>query len=261
MQRLQNAYSALNHANRQIRDIVEIIERTPPFSYCVETDLRSCERAILVVKKDSIIDQIIMTCGSAIETLNSSLNYAYYEIVKRYTKGEKELVKLDFPFAESQERMESVFKNRLANRVGNAFTDAILQLRPYKGGDDLFWLISKFSNIKKHRNPISHAEHRNITAATIRQYVSDFPLNASSNFTIFSAKKDVVWKMRPSYSDPFGFGEIVPPSLTTYRRTINIPVNLIFRDDAISAPLYVADTLQSMYAKVDGALTILKKFA
>ena len=93
---------------------------------------------------------IAAIAGDAIQNLRSALDHVAYELVMTNVSGARPLGHVYFPIAESKAKYDAKKAKQLKG-VSPAVIDAIDSLRPYKGGDDVLWLLHSLNNIDKHR--------------------------------------------------------------------------------------------------------------
>ncbi len=104
-----------------------------------------------VTSVDPIPDCIPLVAGDAIQNLVSALDHLAYQIVcSDSMDAPPKPYGIYFPIAENAEQYEERKSAKMQGAQQETF-DAIDALNPYKGGNDLLWILSKLNNIEKHR--------------------------------------------------------------------------------------------------------------
>lgn len=154
--RLEGPRLKIKRANDHIQDmhkrVVEFF-KTHPYEVFTEADL-SGERETLKVKLNaSPPNEISIIVAEAIYHLRSSLDQLTCELAK--ANGVTDTSKTYFPFAKDENDFNT---KSVQNKIKMLHPDAISMLsdlKPYRGGNDLLWILGPLANIDKHREIIS----------------------------------------------------------------------------------------------------------
>jgi hypothetical protein len=257
--KLKSAYLKLGHACECIRKLNEILGKERPFTYVVETDTSSKQRATFAKKNETVIDQMALLCGDTVHNLRTALDHAYWEVVSPFTKTDRERRNTQFPFCELSERLTEAITNRFADRIGQTFVDALAALNPYgeSGGNQMLYLIDAMDRLDKHRLLTPIGDYTTLSSDMVRKQVPDFPAGMV-NCSFGNNRRDVGWSYQGVITD---IGSIVPPSTCVFEKELDVPVSVIFM---IAEPTYtgpVIPTLNQMADVVRQILAIMKPFA
>jgi hypothetical protein len=216
----------VNRASEHIADLNKLFREQPPFTYVVETNTQTGERATLAKKNEALVKKIAMICGDAAHNLRASLDHAFWDIVSPFATTDAERRRIQFPFVQEAARLDEAVKQRFADRVSQKFFDAIKGLRPYKekGGNELLYLIEELDILDKHRLLIPMADYKTLTSAILRAQVPDFPIGSTSRFG--DNDRDVVWTNKNVAPDQLGSAR--PPTTYQFERKLDVPLDIIF---------------------------------
>ncbi len=207
----KSAYLKIDRATEHVTQLNELFRKNRPFSYVLETNTKTGERATFSKENKPVIDRTALICAEAIHSLRVALDHAYWEIVSPFASSPKERRAVQFPFCERADRLNKTVKNRLANRVSQRFFNAIISLKPYgeTGGNKLLYLIDRMDGAEKHRFSTPMADYTRLSSESIRHQVPDFPA-VIGDVTVSQFTRDVVWRV--SSIDRRQIGFIKPPT-------------------------------------------------
>ena len=217
----------VDRAAECVIELNELFRKERPFSYVIETNTNTRERAVYAKKNEAVIERAALICGDAIHNLRSALDHAYWGIVSPFTNTDGERRKVQFPFSETAARLDEAVKNRFADRVSPSFYQALLDLKPHgeNGGNRLLYLIEKFDILDKHRLLIPTGDYKKLSSEIIRKQVPDFPAGVI-NCSFGQNRRDVAWNMPPINRETRRSMKI--PISGILEQEINVPVDIIF---------------------------------
>ncbi|EDP99778.1 hypothetical protein [Shewanella benthica] len=249
------AKSKIERARELTSEIDALINTTPPYTYCLETDTNSGQRATFAKKNINALDKVVIRCGDVFHNLRSALDQAYFESVSAHVP-EKSHGALQFPFSKSKEKLESTIKSRLAHKVNSDFAEVIESVKPFSGkeGNLLLNLIHEVNIIDKHKLPIPTGEFTRISSHQLCSQIPDFP-KGINNCGFGQNGRDVVWKGK--FFDVKTLGEIVPPTNHLYHKALDVPVglNFSFPNEGYFQP--VIETLNLMSDEIERILELM----
>lgn len=249
------AKSKIERARELTSEIGDLIIDSPPYTYCLETDTNSGQRATFAKININALDKVVVRCGEVFHNLRSALDQAYFESVSLHIP-ESSYGALQFPFSKSEIILESTIKSRLAHRVNEDFFVAIQSVKPFAGdgGNVLLHLIHEVNIIDKHRLPIPTGNFTMISSEQLCSQIPDFPMGLT-NCGFGQSRRDVVWKGK--FFDVKTLGDIVVPTNNLYHKILNVPVGLNFSFTDVGYYQPVIDTLVHMANEIERILELM----
>ena len=167
----------IDRATEHVNELNELFQKQRPFSYILETNTKTGQRATFAKKNEAVIHRAALICGDVIHNLRSALDHAYWEVVSPVATTEKERRLLQFPFSETEARLDETVKTRLADRVSPSFYQTLIDLKPHgePGGNELLSLIHKLDIIDKHKLLIPTGDYTRLSSEMLIKQVPDFP--------------------------------------------------------------------------------------
>lgn len=254
---MNNAQLKIARASKHIDELKHLFSEKHLFTYVVETNTQTGERATFAKKNEAIINQSKLIIGDIIHNLRSAIDYAYWEIVSPFVDANNSQKSVQFPFCEREEFLEKTVKKRHAGKVSDRFLQAIIALKPYKGpgGNELLTLIHELDILDKHKFPTPVGNYTKLSSKMIQKQVPDFPTGLNIGFA--NCHRDAVWHNRNL--DHINLGKIVPPTTYIFEKELDVPVsvNLEFTENGYSAD--VIETLNNMRVLIIDTINIMKK--
>lgn len=96
----------IDQATKHIDSLNELFRKQRPFSYILETNTNTRERATFAKQDKANIDRAALICGDAIHNLITALDHAYWEIVSPVARNDAERKTIQFPFRETEARLK-----------------------------------------------------------------------------------------------------------------------------------------------------------
>lgn len=248
-----SATAKVNRASQRIKQLDGLIERKPPFTYMLETNYQTGERATYAKRNDKGIEECALACGEIVQDLRSALDHAYWEIVSKCVPDPKQQKKIQFPFCAEKSRMSDALKSRLADRVSTAFEAALTSVKPYgdADGDQMLYLVDLLNNAEKHRELVAVGDYTHIVAEEIKRQVPDFPLVIQGKLQVGMNHRDVVW----SFARPMG------PIAAISERRLNVPVATVLPASLRHGHPSMSYTLRQMEVSVKAAIATMRAAA
>lgn len=254
-----SAKAKIERSRELIAEIDALISDTPPYTYILETNTHTDERATFAKSDQRVIDRLVVRCGEVFHNLRSSIDHAYFETVSPKVEDESKHGAIQFPFAKKEESLEQSVRSRMAHYVSEDFVQAICELKPFlgDGGNTLIFLIHEINIVDKHKFPTPIGDYTHISSEMIRAQIPDFPAGLV-NAQFGQNRRDVGWTSL--LYNPKDIGEIVPPTMNIFHKTLDVPVNVSF---SIRDPYYfksVQDSFNEMLEEVERVLTVMESF-
>lgn len=145
--KIKRAKEHVAELERQLRAFFD----TNPYKVGTKHDPQTRKLIYYVASAGPIPECLSLVAGDAIQNLMSALDHLAYQIVCSDT-GDKPPNPnwIYFPIADDAAKYEAKKRGIMEGARQETF-DAIDALKPYKGGNDLLWVLYRLNNIEKHR--------------------------------------------------------------------------------------------------------------
>jgi hypothetical protein len=144
----------IDRAKHHIGDLETRIHQflaTKPYKVAIKIDSQSRKPIYYVSAVDPVPDSLALVAGDVIHNLICALDHLAYQLIMKDTAGSPpDPFGIYFPIGETVEKYKTK-KDRQISGAGKHTICAIDALKPYKGGNDLFWQLSRLNNVDKHR--------------------------------------------------------------------------------------------------------------
>jgi hypothetical protein len=200
-----SAFLKVDRAAKHIDELNELFREKRPFSYVIETNTQTGQRATFAKKNEAVVNAAAVICGDVVHNLRTALDHAYWSIVSPHTTSERDRERVQFPFSKTEAFLRIAIQNRLAHWAGMGLYCALHRLKPHgeKGGNELLYLIHEADLIDKHRLLIPTANYTKLSSDEIRRQVPDFPMNLQ-HIGMIGGHRHVVWTNRSVPRDQLG---------------------------------------------------------
>lgn len=251
-----SSYLKVERAQEGLLEIQSMIESDPPYSYILETDLFTNQRATLARKNSRPLERLVIRCGELFHNLRSAIDQAYFEAIAPHLPEEKHKA-IQFPVSKDLHSYEQTILSRHGEKAGPEFLNAIKSLKAYHGEEGNFYLVllHELNVTDKHKFPAPTGNFSKINSATLQKIIPDFP-GSLIDCEAGRCKKDVVWSSQ--LFNPKDIGDCLPPFLHIYQKVLNVPVETWFY---IENPYYngeIIGTLKSFIQKTHEALDVMR---
>ena len=221
-----SAILKVDRAAKHVADLIELFGKNRPFSYCVETNTQTGQRATFAKKNEPVINAAALICGDVVHNLRTALDHAYWDIVSPHAYNDAERRSVQFPFSETGTRLSNAIQQRLAHRAGMGFYRALHLIKPHgeTGGDELLYFIHEADLVDKHRLLIPTGNYTRLSGDIIRRQVLDFPL---IDVAFGGFYRDVTWTNSNVPSKQLG--TLRPSTTNMFEHELDVPVDIVFR--------------------------------
>ena len=147
LQKIERAKEHTAQLDKELRTFYD----TNPFKVAAQREFPSRKLKYVVASADPVPDRIPLIAGDAIQNLMSALDHLAYQLVCHDTNDNPPNPNwIYFPIADDAAKYEARKQGKMAGASGDtlALIDA---LQPYRGGNDLLWMLYRLNNIEKHR--------------------------------------------------------------------------------------------------------------
>jgi hypothetical protein len=153
-ERLRHVTLKIKRAKEHVGDVkrqLDAFDATKPYKIGTKHDPQTRKLIYYVTSADPVPDCLPLIAGDAIQNLMSALDHMAYQIVCSDT-GDKPPNPnwIYFPVGDDATKYEAKKAGKMEGAAKETF-DAIDALKPYKGGNDLLWMLYRLNNIEKHR--------------------------------------------------------------------------------------------------------------
>ena|SRR6185295_3135399 len=153
-ERLAQIRPKIERAKLHIGDLEREIRRfldTNPYKVAIKRDPESRKPIYYVSSVEPTPSSIALIAGDAIQNLMSALDHMAFQLVCVSTNDNPPNPKwIFFPIADDAVKYEA----KKAGKIQGArqdIVDAIDLIKPYKGGNDLLWILYRLNSVEKHR--------------------------------------------------------------------------------------------------------------
>ncbi|MFH0957445.1 MAG: hypothetical protein V1897_01950 [Pseudomonadota bacterium] len=243
----------IHRASEHINELNALFQKNSPFTYILETNTKIGQRATFAKKNEAVIQRAALICGDVVHNLRSALDHAYWEVVSPVATTEKERRLLQFPFSETEARLDETMKTRLADRVSPSFYQALIDLKPHgePGGNELLYLIHKLDIIDKHKLLIPTGDYTKISSEILIKQVPDFP-RGLVNCGFGQNNRDVVWNIPPMNRAKCQVAKI--PDSGILEQELNVPVDIVF---IVAGTIHFRPVIPTFHKLIDVAETTI----
>lgn len=177
--------------------------------------------------------------ADSINNIRASLDHAVCASVKLFGRSANVAC---FPFAESVLGLENTIKGR-CKEVHPEIVSLMREFKPYKGGNDLLWSVSKISALNKHQSLLAlNAKYEmtdwQIVANRPPEPITPFWNSAKDEFifAVMSKGGQLTWNIYITLYITFGDVEIVrfQPLVSTINEMIGIAQSIVSDIEAAS---------------------------
>jgi len=240
----------ISRATEHINELNVLFQKKRPFTYAVETNTNTGQRSTFAKRNEAVIDQAALICGDIVHNLRSALDHAYWDVVSPVATTDRERKNLQFPFSETEARLNETVKTRLADRVSPSFYQALLDLKPHgdNGGNEFLYLIHKFDIIDKHKLLIPTGNYTKISSAMLIKQVPDFP-KGLVNCSFGQCHRDVSWDIPPMNRGQRRSAKI--PDSGILEQELNVPVDIVF---TVAGASHFRTVIPTLYKLIDVAI-------
>jgi hypothetical protein len=153
-ERLRHVTSKVERAKQHVADLerqVRAFLDTNPYKVGAKHDPQTRKLIYYVSGVEPTPDCLALLAGDAIQNLMSALDHLAYQLVC-HDSGDKppHPERIYFPIRWSADEYETL-KGRKIEGASADTLKAIDALKPYKGGNDLLWVLYRLNSIEKHR--------------------------------------------------------------------------------------------------------------
>lgn len=261
---IDGANSKIDRAVKLISEVREVLLEENLFHYIVQTNILTGERILRSDVNDIALSEVSVICGEVLHLIRSALDHAYWAVVSPVAAGNPSIEKkIQFPFSQSSTRLESEVKSRMAEKVGENFYKAIIDLRPHgdRGGNLYLYLIHILNIPDKHKYLIPIGDYKKVDLDAIKKKCPDFPSYMSGSFFASgNGRGDVRWTARNKL-DLSEVGRIVPPTTHLYKLKVNAKIDAVFSVKELEFRGEVISTLCKFVDVAKEAIKIIREAA
>jgi len=252
----KNSLLKIERAEEILVEIEAKMKLDPPYSYVLETNISTHQRATLARKNSNSLDRLVIRCGELFHNLRSAVDQAYFEAIAPNLPEDKHKA-IQFPISKDAASYEQTIKSRQGDKAGQKFFEALKSLNAFhgEGGNFSLVLLHEVNVGDKHKFPTPTGNFSRIDSRMLQKLIPDFP-GGLTDCGAGRCKKDVVWTSRKY--NPKDIGMVLPPSMNIYHKTIDVPVGTWFYIDTPRHEGEIIETLQALINEVNRSLGVLR---
>lgn len=242
---MNSSFLKINRATKHIKELVELFRDNSPFTYFLETNVKTGQRATFAKRNESVANDAAIIIGDVIHNLRASIDHAYWDATNAHAKSEEEKRSIQFPIASTEKALKESVIPGLPSRVSESFAQALIKLKPYRehGGNQALCAIHDLDIIDKHRLLIPTGNYTKITSEIIQREVPDFP-GGLKDCEAGNCRRDVAWYIIPMNRKQRRARKI--PKSGILEQKLNVPVEIVFSADGFANFKPVISTLNNL---------------
>lgn len=145
--KVERAKEHVAQTERELRAFFD----TKPYRVGSKQDPKTRKLVYYVTCAHPTPDRLAMVAGDAVQNLMSAIDHLAYQLVCCDTNDKPPNPNwIYFPIADTFEKYEAKKRGKIEGAHPDTIA-AIDLLKPYKGGNDLLWILYRLNNIEKHR--------------------------------------------------------------------------------------------------------------
>lgn len=218
----------IRRAEKHYSELSSLFQRRKPFSYFLETNCKTGERATFAKRDDDVAANAAIIIGDIIHNLRAALDHSYWQCTEKFAKSDGERRKIQFPIISTEKAFRESELPGLPSRVSMSFVKALESLKPYRDtGNKLLCAIHDLDVLDKHKLLIPTGNFTRITSAIIQRQVPDFPTGImDSGFG--NCYRDVAWRVKPMSWTQRRKAKIPPSNII--EKELDVPVEIVISD-------------------------------
>jgi hypothetical protein len=248
-------------AKKHIDDLnlaLEVFYATKPYGIGKKIHTKTGEHSYHVTRITPVPVSLSLIIGDVLQNLRSALDHLAYALVAKAIAPDLPNKYLTFPIMDTAKQYMAPEGRGKIERAGNEAMKRIDALKPYKGGNDLLWQLSRLNILDKHRlllTTTSRYKHRRVTLDDYARMALQNPKAFKSG--IFSLVK---WTNFGGPAEPLKVGDIlyVKPAILNLKKEMEFTLEVAFNEPEILECKSVLETLYEMFKLVEG---IIPRFA
>jgi hypothetical protein len=249
--KIKRAKDHVADLDREIRRFLE----SNPYKVATKRDPATRKLIYYVSSVQCTPDRLPLIAGDAVQNLMSALDHLAYQLVLSDTNGSPPNPSwIYFPIADDAAKYEAKKQGKMQGADQKTF-DAIDALKPYKGGNDLLWILYRLNNIEKHRLLItvgSMYQSMDIGADMSQRMRKAFPGIQFPTMSAFFGVKDGLFPLKDG--DVLFIG--APDD--EVNKDMKFAFNIALNEPGIIEGKPLLETLHQLTALVEGIVTALE---
>ena len=146
-ERLHQLTAKLDRAKHHLNDLEQLHKA---YIYSRPIEVKEAEGNFYVESIKEPGADFANTIGDILQNLVSALDHLAYQLVCVGENSEGPFLYVYFPFSQSEELYQKR-KVKVLKGARQVAIDAMDQIKPYKGGNEILWRLHQLNNIDKHR--------------------------------------------------------------------------------------------------------------
>jgi hypothetical protein len=249
--KIKRAKEHIADLDREIRRFLE----TKPYKVGTKRDPATRKLIYYLSSVQCTPDSLPLIAGDAVQNLMSALDHLAYQLVMSDTGGNPPNPNwIYFPIADDAAKYEAKKKGKIEGADQKTF-DAIDALKPYKGGNDLLWILYRLNNVEKHRLLItvgSMFQSVDLGAHISGMMKKAFPGKDFPTISAFFKPADVLFPLKE------GDELLIDAPDAEVNEKMEFRFNVALNEPGIIEGKPLLETLHQLTALVEGIVTALE---
>lgn len=149
-----------------------------PFELIVRNDPSTEQRNYFIITKRVIPENFSLMIGDAVHNLRTALDVLIFSMICHSSKRPETI---QFPFSKGADSLKNVILSRQIKAAGDRVVKAIIDIRPYPGGDDLLFGLHSLDIIDKHRLILTVGCVAQFSVPVLKRLEPSVPIDGNGN--------------------------------------------------------------------------------
>lgn len=123
-----------------------------PYRPCTQLEADTGDKVFRIRQVEPVPKSLPFLVGDALHNISGSLDHLAWRLVEAC--GGTPSRSTVFPISESKTRYEAVANGNRIHGINGEAVRILDAIQPYRGGNDLFWMLREAHNCDKHRHPL-----------------------------------------------------------------------------------------------------------
>lgn len=251
--RIDSILRKVERAEKHIQELnlaLNSFYATKPYGIVKKIDAETRDHIYYVTKVSPVPEPVSLIIGDVLQNLRSALDHLAYALVAKAIAPAVPNKYLTFPIMDTAKQYMAPEGRGKIELAGDKAMKIIDALKPYRGGNDWFWQLSRLNIIDKHRLLItttSKYRHRRVTLLDHARMALQNPKAFQSGIL-----QIVQWTDYGGPMEPLKVGDILytKPAILKLKKEMEFKIEVAFNEPEILECQAVLETLYMMFRVV-----------